>query len=111
DWSGGGDLAQYMKSLERLLALEPRTLFPAHGPIVDRPREVLTAYLTHRRQREQQVLDALAAGHATVEAIAESIYHGLDSALMAAAHQNVRAHLEKLKAEGAATEELQRWRL
>jgi glyoxylase-like metal-dependent hydrolase (beta-lactamase superfamily II) len=111
DWSGGGDLGQYMASLERLLALEPRTLLPAHGPVIDRPREVLTNYLEHRRMRESQVVEALRAGHATVEAIADSIYHGLDPALMAAARENVRAHLEKLKAEGAASEELQRWRL
>lgn len=111
DWNGGGNLGEYMASLERLLALEPRALLPAHGPVIDRPREVLTDYLEHRRQRERQVLEALRAGHATVEAIADSIYHGLDPALMAAARQNVRAHLEKLKAEGAASEELQRWRL
>jgi glyoxylase-like metal-dependent hydrolase (beta-lactamase superfamily II) len=111
DWSGGGSLGQYMASLERLLALEPQTLLPAHGAVIDRPREVLTDYLEHRRMREQQVIQALGAGHATVEAIADSIYHGLDPALMAAARENVRAHLEKLKAEGAASEELQRWRL
>src|SRR5262249_19519220 len=95
DWSRGGDLGEYMRSLERVLALEPQSLLPAHGPLIDRPREVLTAYLDHRRLRERQVLAALAAGHATVEAIAESIYHGLDPALMAAARENVRAHLEK----------------
>jgi glyoxylase-like metal-dependent hydrolase (beta-lactamase superfamily II) len=111
DWQGGGDLRQYMASLERILALEPRALWPAHGPAIERPGEVLTNYLEHRRQRERQVLEALRAGHATVEAIADSIYHGLDPALMAAARENVRAHLEKLKAEGAASEELQRWRL
>jgi Beta-lactamase associated winged helix domain len=61
--------------------------------------------------RERQVVDALRAGHATVEAIAESIYDGLDPALMAAARENVRAHLEKLRAEGTASVELDRWRL
>ena len=96
-WSRGGDLGQYLASLERLLALEPRRLLPAHGPAIDDPRAVLTGYLEHRRQRERQVVDALRAGHATVQAIAESIYDGLDPALMAAAQENVRAHLEKLK--------------
>ena len=50
--------------------------------------------------RERQVLAALRPGHATVQAIAESIYDGLDPALMPAARENVRAHLEKLKADG-----------
>ncbi len=41
-WSRGGDLGQYLASLERLLALEPRRLFPAHGPAIDDPRAILT---------------------------------------------------------------------
>jgi glyoxylase-like metal-dependent hydrolase (beta-lactamase superfamily II) len=109
-WSRGGDLACYMASLERLLALEPRVLFPAHGPRIDDPRGVLTGYLEHRRARERQIISALGAGRATVQAIAESIYDGLDPALMPAARENVRAHLEKLKADGiAATDESGFW--
>ena len=108
-WSRGGDLGQYLESLERLLALEPRRLLPAHGPAIEDPRTLLTGYLEHRRQRERQVLDALRAGHASVQAIAESIYDGLAPALMPAARENVRAHLEKLKAERRATDEHGRW--
>ena len=109
--SRGGNLAQYLASLERLLALDPRRLLPAHGPPIDDPRAVLASYLEHRRKRERQVLDALRAGHASVQAIAESIYDGLDPALMPAARENVSAHLEKLKAEGVAVDEAGRWRL
>ena len=60
--------------------------------------------------RERQVLDALHAGRATVEAIAESIYDGLDPALMPAARENVRAHLAKLESDGViAADEPGRW--
>jgi glyoxylase-like metal-dependent hydrolase (beta-lactamase superfamily II) len=108
--SRGGDLGQYLASLERLLALEPRTLLPAHGGRIDDPAAALTAQLAHRRMRERQVLDALQAGRATVEAIAESIYDGLDPALMPAARENVRAHLAKLKSDGViAAGEPGRW--
>jgi len=109
--SRGGDLRQYMASLERLLALEPRRLLPAHGPIVDDPRTLLNGYLEHRRFRERQVVAALRADHSDVPAIAESIYDGLDPALMPAARENVRAHLEKLKADGVVKEDGGRWRL
>jgi hypothetical protein len=44
-----------------------------------------------------------------VQAIAESIYDGLAPALMPAAQENVRAHLEKLKAEGRASHVNDRW--
>jgi glyoxylase-like metal-dependent hydrolase (beta-lactamase superfamily II) len=108
-WSRGGDLGQYLASLERLLALEPQRLFPAHGPVIDDPRAILTQYLAHRRFREQQVLSALRAGQTTVEAIAESIYDGLAPALMPAARENVRAHLEKLRTDGAAAHADHRW--
>ena len=77
--------------------------------IVDNPRALLTAYLAHRRERERQVLDALRAGHGSVQAIAESIYDGLAPALMQAAQENVRAHLEKLRAEGLVANENGRW--
>jgi len=108
--SRGGNLSEYLQSLERLLTLEPRVLLAAHGPRIDAPRAVLTSYLEHRRTREQQVIDALHAGRATVREIAESIYDGLDPALMPAARENVRAHLEKLKAEGLVVDEADRWR-
>ena len=109
--SRGGDLSDYMRSLERVLALRPAVLLPAHGPRVTDPVKLLTAYLEHRRDRERQVMAALGSGHATVEAIADSIYHGLDAALMPAARENVRAHLEKLRVEERAFYDLDRWRL
>ena len=43
--SGGGDLQQYLQSLERVRALEPRRLLPAHGPEVTDPEALLTGYL------------------------------------------------------------------
>jgi len=107
--SRGGNLGEYLASLERLLALEPKRLLPAHGAIIDDPRAVISEYISHRLYRERQVESALRAGRATVEAIAESIYDGLAPALMPAARENVRAHLEKLKAEGRASDAGGRW--
>jgi glyoxylase-like metal-dependent hydrolase (beta-lactamase superfamily II) len=111
DGSGGGDLSSYLLALERVLALRPRTLLPAHGPEVHNPAAVLNAHLEHRRMRERQVIASVAAGRDTVQTIVESIYDGLDPALGFAAGRNVAAHLEKLKSEGRAIEENARWRL
>ena len=109
--SRGGDLGQYLASLRRLQALGPARLLAAHGPPIEDPQAVLSAYIAHRLEREQQVIAALAAGHATVQAIAESIYDGLSPALVPAAQENVRAHLEKLHAEGRASRAGEQWRL
>ncbi|HTK29182.1 MAG TPA: MBL fold metallo-hydrolase [Vicinamibacterales bacterium] len=108
--SRGGSLAQYLASLERVRALAPRLLLPAHGPAVTDPASTIAAYLEHRRLRERQVIDALARGLTDVPSIAGSIYDGLDERLLPAARENVRAHLEKLKAEGRAHEDAGRWR-
>jgi glyoxylase-like metal-dependent hydrolase (beta-lactamase superfamily II) len=99
DTNRGGDMKEYLQSLERVLGLEPERLFPAHGPRVDDPARIVRESIEHRRMRERQVIAAVEAGHRTVEAIAESIYHGLDPRLTAAARENVRAHLMKLAGE------------
>ena len=108
-WSRGGNLEDYLASLERLIALRPRTLFPAHGPVIADPLAVLSGHVEHRRMRERQVISALRHGLSTVPAITESIYDGLDPALVPAACENVRAHLEKLKADGLAVEQDESW--
>lgn len=107
--TGGGNLAEYLASLERIRALAPARLLPAHGPVIDDPIAVLTRYIEHRLAREVQVLEALRAGRGTVQAIAESIYDGLDPALLPAAHETVRAHLDKLRREGRASVDADRW--
>ena len=100
--SRGGDLGDYLVSIERIRALRPERLLPAHGPAIDEPDRFLRRCIEHRLVREGQVLTALASGPRTVQAVTESIYHGLNPALMPAAHETVRAHLEKLRREGRA---------
>lgn len=107
--SRGGDLIEYLASIERLRALRPVRLLPAHGEPIDDAERFLARTVQRRLAREQHVLQALVAGHDTVQAIAESIYDGLDPAIMPAAHETVRAHLEKLRREGRAAEHDGRW--
>src|SRR5262245_9102078 len=109
--SRGGRLAKYLASLERIRELKPLRLLPAHGPVIDDPELVVRQYIEHRLKRERQVMEALANGRDTIPAIAESIYHGLDPALLPAARENVRAHLDKLQDEGTAVEQNGRWTL
>jgi glyoxylase-like metal-dependent hydrolase (beta-lactamase superfamily II) len=111
DWSRGGNMNEYLASLERVIALQPLTLLPAHGPVVTDPLAVLAGHIEHRRMREQQVICAMRRGDSTVPAIAESIYDGLGPPLIGAARKNVRAHLEKLKAEGRAFDDGEQWTL
>jgi glyoxylase-like metal-dependent hydrolase (beta-lactamase superfamily II) len=96
----GGDLRAYLASLERLASLKPIRILPGHGPIIDRPLELIAQYLEHRREREKQVLSCLADGITDLDAMVARIYPGLHGALRPAARLTVEAHLEKLRQEG-----------
>lgn len=97
-----GDLSDYLASLERVLALEPARLLPAHGPVIDDPVPLLRSYIEHRREREAQVLAALRTGEATAEAIVARVYRGLKASLVPLARESVVAHLLKLERDGRA---------
>jgi glyoxylase-like metal-dependent hydrolase (beta-lactamase superfamily II) len=95
-----GDLAQYLASLRHMLALRPSLLLPGHGPPETDPVARLESYLQHRMMREEQVLQKLAEGAASIDALVDSIYPDLDPALRRAAELTVEAHVNKLLGEG-----------
>ena len=107
--SRGGHVGQYLASLERVRALSPHRLLPAHGEIIDDPVTILDEYIAHRRMREQQVLDAMRAGRSTADEITAAVYAGLSPALAAAAADTVLAHLQYLEETGRATRDGVRW--
>jgi glyoxylase-like metal-dependent hydrolase (beta-lactamase superfamily II) len=109
--SRGGNLAEYLASLENVRALAPRRLLPGHGPVIEEPASIIDAYVLHRTQREKQVVTALGDGLDTVEAIAARIYPDIDAALRPAAVDTVLAHLIKLEADGIAASGDRRWSL
>ena len=109
--SRGGDLRQYLASLNRVRQAGPARLLPAHGTEVVEVERALRRHAEHKARREDQVVAALAAGRAAVPEITESIYHGLAPALVKAAHENVRSHLEKLRQEQRAVETEGHWTL
>ena len=101
--SHGGSVSDYLRSLGRILELQPRRILPGHGPAIDQPMALLRGYIAHRRSREQQIVEALRSAPATVSAIVAAVYPGLSPDLTAAAHETVLAHLRKLEEEQRAT--------
>jgi glyoxylase-like metal-dependent hydrolase (beta-lactamase superfamily II) len=97
-----GDLVRYLISLRRMLELSPRTIYPGHGPVVLRPVDVLQGYLTHRQEREEQILAAIATEPRAIEAIVETVYADHDPEVHRLAARSVLAHLLKLEDEGRA---------
>jgi ribonuclease/clavin/mitogillin len=96
----GGSLAAYLDSLERVRALCPRRLLPAHGDPIDDPSALIEQYVRHRRERDTQVLAAVRGGLHSVESIVTHIYAGLAPALVPMARESVLAHLRKLQDDG-----------
>jgi glyoxylase-like metal-dependent hydrolase (beta-lactamase superfamily II) len=97
-----GDLIRYLRSLDRMLELEPRTIYPGHGPVVLRAREKLKEYRDHRHEREEQLVDALAQGPRTIPQLVGSIYADYPDDVRPLAARSVLAHLLKLEHEGRA---------
>ena len=107
-----GDLAQYMDSLQRLLQLDLETIYPAHGPVIRKPKEKIREYIAHRELRERQVLGALSKTEPReVMAMVKQIYADVPEYLHPAAASSVRSHLKKLRKEGRVVEHEKKWSL
>jgi glyoxylase-like metal-dependent hydrolase (beta-lactamase superfamily II) len=97
-----GDMGDYLRSLEKLIARKDRILYPTHGSPIPKPGPFLRAYLSHRRMREAQIARALARGRNTVPLLVEGLYAGLAPGLRRAAALTVEAHLKHMAEDGRA---------
>ncbi|MFM1917661.1 MAG: hypothetical protein RJB01_1176, partial [Actinomycetota bacterium] len=96
-----GDLGEYLESLQRLRDVCAENgmsaILPGHGPVLDHPVEVITAYQVHRRERLDQVRAAVAAGAVSAEDVVRVVYADIDPAVIPAALQTVHAQLAYLE--------------
>ena len=95
-----GDMGDYMASLDKLRRRSDRIYYPAHGPAVTKPAQLVRAMIGHRLQRERQILKRLAVGDRTVPQIVAAAYPRLDPRLVPAAGGSVTAHLLDLERRG-----------
>ncbi len=100
-----GDLGLYLASLERLRALNPRVLFPAHGPALTEAVATLDTYIAHRHARTAQVRAALAQREpAAPSDLVTLIYPDLHPFMRPVAARQVLCHLRWLCVQGEALE-------
>lgn len=95
-----GNLGDYLASLERLRALDLRTLVPGHGPPHRGVPRLLENLIEHRLMREGRVLHALAEGPLSKAELRDRVYSDTPGADPRLASRTLAAHLEKLAAEG-----------
>jgi len=108
-----GDVAAYLRSLERVAGLGPRILFPGHWEPVMEALSKIAEYREHRLARERQIVEELSSGGpGSGRELTERVYAAELSAapdsreqLLRAAEMTLRAHLRKLVDEGRAHEQ------
>jgi glyoxylase-like metal-dependent hydrolase (beta-lactamase superfamily II)/8-oxo-dGTP pyrophosphatase MutT (NUDIX family) len=97
-----GNMRDYLNSLERMRSLPNLSvLFGGHGPAVATPYQKIDEYISHRLEREQNILDAVREGATDPKQIVAKVYTDVNPKAYAMAERAVLAHLEKLREDGA----------
>jgi glyoxylase-like metal-dependent hydrolase (beta-lactamase superfamily II) len=93
-----GAMADYMRSLDKLIARDDRLLLPGHGGPVTSPRKLMRGLKAHRKMRERAILERIRGGDRTIKDMVAAIYRDTDPRLHGAAGLSVLAHIEDLVA-------------
>ncbi|KAG5650225.1 hypothetical protein H0H81_000257 [Sphagnurus paluster] len=111
------DLSTYLSSLNKMLEFNEGngyvSLYPGHGPVVPKGKEMISGYIHHRLAREAQILKVLgttplaAASEEsatpmpwTTWTIVTTMYAAYPESLWLPAAHGVDLHLKKLEADG-----------
>lgn len=98
----GGAMRPYQATLQRLADefAGARTIYGGHGPVVTGAQAKIAEYIEHRRMRERELLDQLAAGPKTIPELVLVIYGEARPVLWPAMARQMLAYLLALQSEG-----------
>ena len=105
-----GDMGAFMASLDKLRQRGDRIFYPAHGPPVTNPAQLLRGLIGHRLQREKQIVKLVGELARPIPDIVTDAYPGLDPRLLPAAAGTVLAHLLDLEARGLVVRAGEIWK-
>ena len=106
-----GDMATYLASLARLLALDLQWFAPGHGFLMAAPHDEVRKLVAHRLAREAKVAAALqAVGEASAEALVPTVYGDVPASRHGIAARSLTAHLIKLEQDGRVRRNGGTWR-
>ena len=107
-----GEMVAYLKSLERLLALDLAALAPGHGHLIEKPHDEVRKLIAHRMKRERKVVDAFGKKNpATLDDLLPLVYDDVPPRIHPVARRSLHAHVLKLRDEGRAVEDGDNWTL
>lgn len=96
-----GNMADYMRSLDKIEERNFDILWPTHGsPVREDVNGFIGAYRQHRLDREAAVIKHLNAGETNIPKMVETMYADVDKRLHPAAAMSVLGHMLKLVEEG-----------
>ena len=91
-----GDMSDYMDSLELLLDRDDVVYWPTHGPGIEEPKPHVRAFIQHRKEREQQIIDCLEQGISNIREMVPAMYHDTPEFMYPAAARSVLAAMDNL---------------
>lgn len=106
-----GNMADYLRSLERLSREPIDRIAPGHGDVIANAQALVQYTIHHRLAREAKVMGALSGTPRDLATLVAPVYDDVSPALHAVAQYSLHAHLIKLRDEGRVVEEDAGWRL
>src|SRR5687767_15366979 len=97
-------MRQYIASLRRVEELPLTAIFGAHGPPTGSAKAKVKQYISHRLERETNIMKAIGQGAGFVADIVKAVYTDVPEKMHQLAARSVLAHLEKLVEEGQIEE-------
>ncbi|MFN3233124.1 MAG: MBL fold metallo-hydrolase [Alphaproteobacteria bacterium] len=95
-----GNMTDYMAALRLLLDRDDRVYWPTHGAPILEPRPFVEAYIAHREDREDQIMDCLRQGVRDIPSMVKIMYAAVPEILHPAAGRSVQAHLIHMQETG-----------
>jgi glyoxylase-like metal-dependent hydrolase (beta-lactamase superfamily II) len=91
-----GDMTDYMSSLELLLERDDEIYWPTHGTCIKDVKAFVQAFIDHRLEREQQIIECLQQKVDRIKDMVPIMYQDTDEKMYPAAARSVLAALVRL---------------
>jgi glyoxylase-like metal-dependent hydrolase (beta-lactamase superfamily II) len=95
-----GDMAAYMQSLNKLLVRDDKTYWPTHGAPITDPKPFVETFITHREEREAQIIQCIKSGTNTIVDMVPQMYADLPEFMYPAAARSALAAIAYLVQKG-----------
>lgn len=106
-----GNMADYLRSLEKLTQQDIAVIAPGHGDLIENAQAIIQFTIHHRLAREAKVLSKLHPAPQTIDVLTPQVYDDVNPALHPVARYSLHAHLIKLRDEGRVHEGDDGWRI